>query len=221
MKRILTLIILAGIIAAKGAAEVIIAGTAPPEKLAFRLRGESLSDLKVAVNGTFFSIRHKTLANWVVRDGKVLYPFPWWDSLERGCLVIFQDNTVYMGLVRSNGEKVFIGKKEIKTNEVRLAIGGGSYFLRRGTLATYQQLRKEGISPYIIEHRHFSFIAWNEKKNLIAIGISRGSSLWEIGKQLLRLGYTDAIRLDGGSSTGIWKPGRKFPNTTNIVGIKS
>jgi hypothetical protein len=126
-----------------------------------------------------------------------------------------------MGLVRSNGKKVFIGKKEIKTNEIRLAIGGGSYFLRRGRLATYQQLRKEGISPYIIEHSHFSFIAWNEKKNLIAIGISRGSSLWETGKQLLRLGYTDAIRLDGGSSTGIWKPGKEFPNTTNIVGIKS
>jgi hypothetical protein len=221
MKRVLTLIIIVGIVAAKGAAEVAIVGTAPPEKLTFRLRGEDLSDLKVAINGTFFSIRHKTLANWVVRDGKELYPFPWWDSLERGCLIIFQDNTVYMGLVRSNGEKVFIGKKEIKTNEIRLAIGGGSYFLRRGTLASYQQLRKEGISPYIIENHHFSFIAWNEKKNLIAIGISRGSSLWETGRKLLRLGYTDAIRLDGGSSTGIWKPGREFPNTTNIVGIKS
>jgi exopolysaccharide biosynthesis protein len=219
--RLLAIALIFSIISAKGAATVIIAGTAPPDKLAFRLRGESLKDLKVAINGTFFSIRHKTLANWVVRDGKVLYPFPWWDTLERGCLVIFHDNTVYMGLVRSNGEKVFIGKKEIKTNEIRLAIGGGSYFLRRGTLATYKQLRKEGISPYIIEHHHFSFIAWNEKKNLIAIGISRGSSLWETGRQLLRLGYTDAIRLDGGSSTGIWKPGREFPNTTNIVGIKS
>jgi exopolysaccharide biosynthesis protein len=219
--KLLILALIISIIGAKGAASVIIAGTAPPDKVAFRLKGESLKDLEVAINGTFFSIRHKTLANWVVRDGKVLYPFPWWDSLERGCLVIFQDNTVYMGLVRSNGEKVFIGKKEIKTNEIRLAIGGGSYFLRRGRLATYQQLRKEGISPYIIEHRHFSFIAWNEKKNLIAIGISRGSSLWETGKQLLRLGYTDAIRLDGGSSTGIWKPGKEFPNTTNIVGIKS
>jgi exopolysaccharide biosynthesis protein len=218
--RLLVLALIISIISAKGAAAVIIAGTAPPDKLVFRLKGESLKDLKVAVNGTFFSIRHKTLANWVVRDGKVLYPFPWWDSLERGCLVVFQDNTVYIGLVRSNGKKVFIGKKEIKTNEIRLAIGGGSYFLRRGTLATYKQLRKEGISPYIIEHQQFSFIAWNEKKNLIAIGISRGSSLWETGRQLLRLGYTDAIRLDGGSSTGIWKPGRKFPNTTNIVGIK-
>jgi exopolysaccharide biosynthesis protein len=219
--RLLVIALIVSVINVKGVAEVIIAGTAPPDKLAFRLKGESLKDLKVAINGTFFSTRHKTLANWAVRDGKVLYPFPWWDSLERGCLVIFQDNTVYMGLVRSNGEKVFIGKKEIKTNEIRLAIGGGSYFLRRGTLATYQQLRKEGISPYIIENHHFSFIAWNEKKKLIAIGISRGSSLWETGRQLLRLGYTDAIRLDGGSSTGIWKPGREFPNTTNIVGIKS
>jgi hypothetical protein len=219
--RLLVIALIISITSVKGAAEVIIAGTAPPDKLAFRLKGESLKDLKVAINGTFFSIRHKTLANWVVRDGKELYPFPWWNSLERGCLIIFQDNTVYMGLVRSNGEKVFIGKKEIKTNEIRLAIGGGSYFLRRGTLATYQQLRKEGISPYIIENHHFSFIAWNEKKNLIAIGISRGSSLWETGRKLLRLGYTDAIRLDGGSSTGIWKPGREFPNTTNIVGIKS
>jgi exopolysaccharide biosynthesis protein len=219
--RLIAIALVFTLINAKGAATVIIAGTAPPDKLAFRLKGESLKDLKVAINGTFFCIRHKTLANWVVRDGKVLYPFPWWDSLERGCLVIFQDNTVYIGLVRSNGKKVFIGKKEIKTNEIRLAIGGGSYFLRRGTLATYQQLRKEGISPYIIEHRHFSFVAWNEKKNLIAIGVSRGSSLWETGKQLLQLGYTDAIRLDGGSSTGIWKPGKEFPNTTNIVGIKS
>lgn len=219
--RLLVLAILVGTIIAKGAAEVIIVGTAPPEKLAFRLKGESLKDLKVAVNGTFFSIRHRTLANWVVRDGKVLYPFPWWSSLERGCLVIFKDNTVYMGLVRSNGSKVFIGDKEIKESDIKLAVGGGSYFLRNGTLATYKQLRKEGISSYVISHPKFSFVAWNRKKNLIAIGISRGSSLWATGKQLLRLGYTDAIRLDGGSSTGIWKPGRGFPNTTNIIGIRN
>jgi hypothetical protein len=205
---------------AKSFADIHIVGTAQPKKLEFRLRRESLKDLKVGVNGTFFCTKRHALANWVVRDGKTLYPFPWWDSLERGALVIFKDGKVYVGLVRSNGSKVFIGDKEIKESEVRLAIGGCSYFLRKGQLATYKELRKEGFPADVIESTRFSFIAWNEKKGVIALGVSYGSSLWSVGKYLKKLGYTDAIRLDGGSATGVWRPNGKFPKTTNIVAIK-
>jgi hypothetical protein len=202
-------------------AKVYIVGTTQSDKLEFRLRGESLKDLKVGVNGTFFCTKRHTLANWVVRDGKTLYPFPWWDSLERGALVIFKDGRVYIGLVRSNGSKVFIGDKEIKESEVRLAIGGCSYFLRKGQLATYKELKKEGFPAGVIESTRFSFIAWDEKRRIIALGVSYGSSLWSVGKYLKKLGYTDAIRLDGGSATGVWRPEGKFPKTTNIVAIKS
>jgi hypothetical protein len=59
------------------------------------------------------------------------------------------------------------------------------------------------------------------KEKEIALGVSFGSSLREVGIYLNKLGFTDAIRLDGGSATGVWRPGRKFPPTTNIVGIKS
>jgi hypothetical protein len=201
-------------------AKVYIVGTTQSDKLEFRLRGESLKDLKVGVNGTFFCTKRHTLANWVVRDGKTLYPFPWWDSLERGALVIFKDGRVYIGLVRSNGSKVFIGDKEIKESEVRLAIGGCSYFLRKGQLATYKELKKEGFPAGVIESTRFSFIAWDEKRRIIALGVSYGSSLWSVGKYLKKLGYTDAIRLDGGSATGVWRPGGKFPKTTNIAAIK-
>jgi hypothetical protein len=201
-------------------AKVYIVGTTQSDKLEFRLRGESLKDLKVGVNGTFFCTKRHTLANWVVRDGKTLYPFPWWDSLERGALVIFKDGRVYVGLVRSNGSKVFIGDKEIKESEVRLAIGGCSYFLRKGQLATYKELKKEGFPAGVIESTRFSFIAWDEKRRIIALGVSYGSSLWSVGKYLKKLGYTDAIRLDGGSATGVWRPGGKFPKTTNIAAIK-
>jgi hypothetical protein len=204
----------------KSFADIRIVGTAEPKKLEFRLRGESLKDLKVGVNGTFFCTKRHTLANWVVRDGKTLYPFPWWDSRERGALVIFKDGRVYVGLVRSNGSKVFIGNKEIKESEIRLAIGGCSYFLRKGRLATYKDLRKEGFPASVIESTRFSFIAWNEKKGIIALGVSYGSSLWSVGKYLKKLGYTDAIRLDGGSATGVWRPNGKFPKTTNIVAVK-
>jgi len=205
---------------AKSFAGIHIVGTTKPEKLEFRLRGESLKDLKVGVNGTFFCTKRHTLANWVVRDGKTLYPFPWWDSLERGALVIFKDGRVYVGLVRSNGSKILIGDKEIKESEIRLAIGGCSYFLRKGQPATYKELRKEGFPADVIESRRFSFIAWDEKKGIIALGVSYGSSLWSVGKYLKKLGYTDAIRLDGGSATGVWRPNGKFPKTTNIVAIK-
>jgi hypothetical protein len=202
-------------------AKVYIVGTTQSDKLEFRLRGEDLKNLRVGVNGTFFCTKRHTLANWVVRDGKTLYPFPWWDSLERGALVIFKDGRVYIGLVRSNGSKVFIGDKEIKEGEVRLAIGGCSYFLRKGQLATYKELRKEGFPADVIESTRFSFIAWDEKRRIIALGVSYGSSLWSVGKYLKKLGYTDAIRLDGGSATGVWRPKGKFPKTTNIVAIKS
>jgi hypothetical protein len=215
---ILTIALLWG--GAKSFAAIHIVGTTKPEKLEFRLRGESLKDLKVGVNGTFFCTKRHTLANWVVRDGKTLYPFPWWDSLERGALIIFKNGKVYVGLVRSNGSKVFIGDKEIKESEVRLAIGGCSYFLRRGRLATYKELRKEGFPASVIESTQFSFIAWDEKKGIIALGVSYGSSLWSVGKYLKKLGYIDAIRLDGGSATGVWRPNGKFPKTTNIVSIK-
>ena len=201
-------------------AKVYIVGTTQSDKLEFRLRGESLKDLKVGVNGTFFCTKRHTLANWVVRDGKTLYPFPWWDSPERGALVIFKDGRVYVGLVRSNGSKVFIGDKEIKESEVRLAIGGCSYFLRKGQIATYKELRKEGFSANVIESTRFSFIAWDEKRRVIALGVSYGSSLRSVGKYLKKLGYTDAIRLDGGSATGVWRPNGKFPKTTNIVATK-
>jgi len=219
----LALVLIIGLLlsSAKSFASIHIVGTAEPEKLEFRLRGESLKDLKVGVNGTFFCTKRHTLANWVVRDGKTLYPFPWWDSLERGALVIFKDGRVYVGLVRSNGSKVFIGDKEIKESEVRLAIGGCSYFLRKGQIATYKELRKEGFPVNVIESTRFSFIAWDEKKRIIALGVSYGLSLWSVGKYLKKLGYTDAIRLDGGSATGVWRPNGKFPKTTNIVVIKS
>jgi hypothetical protein len=207
--------------AAIAEAKVHIVEITQSDKLEFRLRGESLKGLKVGVNGTFFCTKRHTLANWVVRDGKTLYPFPWWDSLERGALVIFKDGRVYVGLVRSNGSKVFIGDKEIKESEVRLAIGGCSYFLRKGQLATYKELRKEGFPANVIESTRFSFLAWDEKRKIIALGISYGSSLWSIGKYLKKLGYTDAIRLDGGSATGVWRPKGKFPKTTNIVAVKS
>ena len=221
MKLALVLIIGLLLSSAKSFASIHIVGTAEPEKLEFRLRGESLKDLKVGVNGTFFCTKRHTLANWVVRDGKTLYPFPWWDSLERGALVIFKDGRVYVGLVRSNGSKVFIGDKEIKESKVRLAIGGCSYFLRKGQIATYKELRKEGFSANVIESTRFSFIAWDEKRRIIALGVSYGLSLWSVGKYLKKLGYTDAIRLDGGSATGVWRPNGKFPKTTNIVVIKS
>lgn len=208
------------IICNQAIASIHIVTTAKPEKVTIRLKGESLKDIKVAVNGTFFCTKRRTLANWVVRDGKTLYPFPWWDSLERGCLIIFSDGSVYMGLVRSNGSKLFIGNKEIKESEIKLAIGGCSYFLRKGRLATYKEMRKEGIPADVINSKSFSFVAWSEKKKEIALGVSFGSSLREVGIYLNKLGFTDAIRLDGGSATGVWRPGRKFPPTTNIVGIK-
>jgi hypothetical protein len=218
----LALVLIIGLLlsSAKSFAGIHIVGTAKPEKLEFRLRGENPKDLKVGVNGTFFCTKRHTLANWVVRDGRTLYPFPWWDSLERGALVIFKDGKVYVGLVRSNGSKVFIGDKEIKESEVRLAIGGCSYFLRKGQLATYKELKKEGFPADVIESTRFSFIAWDEERRIIALGVSYGSSLWSVGKYLKKLGYTDAIRLDGGSATGVWRPNGKFPKTTNIVAIK-
>lgn len=201
-------------------ASIRIVGTTKPEKLEFRLRGESLKGLKVGINGTFFSVKGHTLANWVVRDGKTLYPFPWWNSPIRGVLIIFKDGKVYMGLSRSNGNKVFIDGKEVKENEVRLAIGGCSYFLRKGRLARYKEMKEEGFPDTVIKSRQFAFIAWNERDRTIALGVSYGSSLRDAGRYLKKLGYTDAIRMDGGSATGVWRPEGKFPKTTNIVAIK-
>ena len=203
-----------------GRSSINIVGTAEPNKITIRLRHESLSDIKVAVNGTFYSTKHGTLANLIIRDGKVLYPLPWWDTLERGCLFLFKDGRVYLGLVRTDGKDLFINKEKVDIKEVRIAIGGCAYFLRNGRIAAIKEMRKEGLSLYILQSTRFSFVAWNEKTGKIALGVSYGASLQEVGVYLKRLGYKEAIRLDGGSATGVWKRGRRLPNTNNFLCIQ-
>lgn len=187
-------------------------------QLTVKLRGDDLSDAVAGINGTFFCTRTERLANWVVRDGKQLYLFPFWQTRERGAFVVFKDGSFVVGIAKWVSGKVFIENKEIKLEEVKLALAGCSYFLRNGKIASWREMRAEGFSSYILRSTHFSFICINRKNGKVLLGVSKGASLWNVARWALSAGYTDGFRMDGGSAVAVWWRGRKFPhNTVNLV----
>lgn len=179
------------------------------------LKNEPLPSPAAGVSGVFFCTKTHKLANWVIRDGKVIYPFPYWDTKQRGCLVVWKDGKYELRMFSAN-EALQICRNP---QNVKLAVGGAGYFLRRGRIALISEMQKEGIPKSVLKSRYFGFLAVNPKNQAI-LGNSYGHTLTKVAFILQEMGFTDAIRLDGGSAVSAWKSGKKFPpNTNNIIVI--
>lgn len=177
------------------------------------LKGEKLPPTGFGVSGVFFDTKSHNLASWVIRDGKLLYPFPYWVTHQRGSLVVFKDGRWVVKLISAN-EALNLSKDP---SGIKLAISGGGYFIRKGKIPTHKELRDEGLSPHIINSKHFTFLAF-KPDGRCGLGVSQGKSLREVATKLKKLGFVDAIRLDGGGATAFWQPPHKFPaNTTNLI----
>lgn len=177
------------------------------------LRSDPLPKNAVGIGGVFYCTKTGKLANWVIRDGKVLYPFPHWDAKQRGCLVVYKNGHWEVRIFTAN-EAIELTKKP---DNIKLAIGGAGYFLRKGKIATYKEMAAEGLSSYVLKSRRFGFVAFKPTGQVV-LGNSYGYSLPVVASILKNLGFTDALRLDGGHATTVWRSGRPFPScTTNIL----
>lgn len=157
------------------------------------------------MNGDYTSPEMNVEALTVI-DGRVLYA-P--DPPKRAAMVIGADGTVKFGLFGM----------ALNAHERRQAVGGGPKIMENGVfrwdtstpgLLNGEDFPRVPPGRWDIRHPLTAYCATSRPKTLLLIavdgrapGVSVGMTPWELGDLLARLDCREALRLDGGGSTGV------------------
>ena len=104
----------------------------------------------------------------------------------------------------------FIGRKHsIIWNDVKEAIGGGPWLVKKGRLFVDGEAEKFDLLNFIEARHPRTAVGVTSKQELLLVAVdgrvpwSQGASLPEMAEIMLRLNAVDAMNLDGGGSTSL------------------
>lgn len=167
-----------------------------------------------AITGTFFDTRTLLPTGDIVIEGK---------RVHRGVI-----GTAIC--IDSENQAHFITRKEMRQvncDQFDTVLGAGPTLLREGNLAL--DPRTEGFKdPALFKRASRVAVGVTANNKLLLVVVPRNILLSELAKVMRALGATDAVALDGGSSSGIYAnnrmisaPRRKLTNTLMVfVGNK-
>lgn len=169
------------------------------------------------VNGVFYNPQPPYGFASLVYWDKMVGQFPSAATDCRGGLICYKDGRVEAGyFIVGKSNRLLWNGSELDWSNVKWAISGGGLFLwEEKVFSSCEVIRKEKLSPYIVNHRRYSFILVHKDRRTITLGVSVD---YKSPAQLAprwKKRYYAFLRLDGGSQTRWWtnrKPPKNLHN---------
>lgn len=163
-----------------------------------------------AITGTFFDTKSLIPTGDIATMGRVVH---------YGCIG-------YALCVDFDNKASIVGIKEgRKTNWAgyETVLCGGPRLLSNGKIAL--ALKHEGFTNYLHSRARRTAVGLTDNGKMVMVCINRETTLYTLAKLMKNMGVTDALTLDGGSSTGFYHQGYYYATPgrtmTNLLVVYS
>lgn len=150
-----------------------------------------------AINASFYNMNNRRPCGLLIIDGKVISK----NVYNRPYIVI--------------GDKTYISDDKEINPDIKLAVGGGSYLLKNGNKYFTNNHFSKQFTNSVVRRTCIGI----NKEGKVLLVVIKGANIWKCAEIMKSLGCTDALSLDGGTSSQMYYGGKYIVASNRITPV--
>jgi len=150
-----------------------------------------------AINASFYNMNNRRPCGLLIIEGKVISK----NVYNRPYIVI--------------GDKTYISDDKNISSDAKLAVGGGSYLLKDGKKYFTNNHFSKQFTNSVVRRTCIGI----NKEGKVLLVVIKGANIWRCANIMKSLGATDAISLDGGTSSQMYYEGKYIVASNRITPV--